>query len=64
MRGRNKSGQATLEMTLLIAAVIAVIVMVLFNTGGIKDKIQAGYNKTGDALNKTTNDLTAGVFQP
>ncbi len=57
-----RKAQSILEYTLLLGAVIAVIVTVLLSSGGIKGKIQDAYNKTGEALNKTTSDLTHGVF--
>lgn len=62
MRRKNK-GQSILEYTLLLGAVITVIVAVLLGSGGIRDKISGAYNKTGDALSNTTNDLTGGVFK-
>ncbi len=57
-----RKGQSILEYTLLLGAVIAVVVAVLLGSGGIKDKISSAYNKTGEALEQTTDDLTAGVF--
>jgi len=62
MRKFNK-GQSILEYTLVLGAVIAVIIAVLFGQNGIKDKIQGAYEKTGDALEDTTDDLSGGIFQ-
>ncbi len=62
MNMRHESGQSILEYTLVLGAVIAVIVYVLLGSGGIKDKVQSTYEKTGDAISKTTDDLTSGVF--
>ena len=62
MRIRYESGQSILEYTLVLGAVIAVIVFVLLGQGGIKDKVESTYTKTGDAITKTADDLTAGVF--
>ena len=59
---RHDSGQSILEYTLVLGAVIAVIVAVLLGRGGIKDKVQASYERTGDAITQTTNDLSSGVF--
>ncbi len=63
MRCLSRKGQGILEYTLLLGAIIAVIVFVLLGQGGIKSKVQDSYTKVGDALNNTTNDLTAGIFQ-
>jgi len=62
MNIRQKRGQSILEYTLVLGAVIAVIVFVLLGQGGIKQKVQDTYIKTGDAITQTSNDLTSGVF--
>lgn len=59
----KRKGQSILEYTLLLGAIIAVIVAVLLGNGGIKSKVQGTYNKFGDAIEKTNNDLTTGVFR-
>jgi Flp pilus assembly pilin Flp len=64
MKARSRVGQSTLEYTLILAAVIAVVVMVLFGSGGLQCKMGSAYNATGTALTNTTNSLNAGVFQP
>lgn len=58
-----RKGQSILEYTLVLGAVIAVIVAVMFGNGGIKSKVQNAYNKTGTAIENTVNDLDKGVFQ-
>ena len=63
MNRKFKAGQSILEYTLVLGAVIAVIVAVLLSEGGIKDKIEDAYNKTGEAVSNTAADLTEGVFQ-
>jgi Flp pilus assembly pilin Flp len=63
MRRNRRKGQSILEYTLLLGAIIAVLVIVLLNEGGIKGKVQASYQKVGTAVENTTNDLTTGVFQ-
>ena len=63
MKIRNKSGQSILEYTLVLGAVIAVVVFVLLGQGGIKEKVQTAYEKSGSAIEKTTDDLTVGVFK-
>ncbi len=60
MRITGKSGQSILEYTLVLGAVIAVIVLVLFTT--IKPKIQSTYEKTGTALDKASDSLAQGIF--
>ena len=62
MKTRYESGQSILEYTLVLGAVIAVIVFVLLGQGGIKEKVQNAYSKSGDAITKTADDLTSGVF--
>ena len=63
MRKDRREGQSILEYTLLLGAIIAVLVVVLLNSGGVKDKVSATYTKVGTALESTTNDLTLGVFK-
>jgi len=63
MRKDRRKGQSILEYTLLLGAIIAVLVAVLLNEGGVKSKVTQTYNKVGTALENTTNDLTTGVFQ-
>jgi Flp pilus assembly pilin Flp len=60
---RCVKGQSILEYTLVLGAVIAVVVYVLLGQGGIKNKVQSAYEKSGDAITKTANDLTSGVFK-
>ena len=62
MKIRYESGQSILEYTLVLGAVIAVVVYVLLNPTGIKNKVQEAYLKSGDAISKTADDLTTGVF--
>ncbi|MFA5286831.1 MAG: hypothetical protein WC394_00985 [Candidatus Omnitrophota bacterium] len=63
MEIRYESGQSILEYTLVLGAVIAVIVFVLLGQGGVKEKVQSAYEKSGSAIENTTKDLTAGVFK-
>ena len=62
MRLYSKTAQNILEYTLLLAAVISIIVVVLLGSNGIKDKVGLAYNRTGDALATTTLSLTSGVY--
>lgn len=59
----RKKAQAILEYALLLAAIIAIVIAVLFSKGGIKSKVQSTYNKIGTALESTTNDFTTKVFR-
>ncbi|MFA5005723.1 MAG: hypothetical protein WC561_06345 [Candidatus Omnitrophota bacterium] len=63
MRKNRRKGQSILEYTLLLGAIIAVLIAVLLNDGGVKSKVQTTYNAVGDSLTKTTTDLTLGVFK-
>jgi Flp pilus assembly pilin Flp len=65
MSKQRGKGQSILEYTLLLGVIIAALVFVLLGQGetGIKNKVQNTYNAFGDAITKTTTDLTTGVFQ-
>jgi Flp pilus assembly pilin Flp len=63
MKRLHTGGQSILEYALVLAAVIAVVVIALLGQGGIKDKVANLYNKAGNALANTTDDLNAGVFE-
>lgn len=63
MSRESRRAQSILEYTLIMGAVIAVIVAVLFGSGGIKDKVKGAYDKAGTAVGNTTADLTTGVFK-
>ena len=62
MRLRHRVGQSILEYTLVLGAAIAVIVLVLLRTGGIKDQVKDAYVKSGNALSATADNITANVF--
>jgi Flp pilus assembly pilin Flp len=62
MRMRNNTGQSILEYTLVLGAVIAVVVYVLLGSGGIKEKVQSAYTKTGNTVSATSTDASIGVF--
>jgi len=49
--------QAILEYTLLLAAIIAVIVVVLFKKEGVATKVKSSYTGLGTAMNNTVNDI-------
>ena len=63
---RNKrKAQSILEYTLVVGAVIAVFIFVLFGsgTGSVKNRIHRVYSKTSDGLAKTeANTGDKGVF--
>ena len=62
MRKHSKLGQSILEYTLLLAAIIAVLVVVLLGQGGISSKVGDTYNATGNALGKTAERLDEGIW--
>jgi len=62
MRKRHDVGQSILEYTLVLGAVIAVVVYVLLGSGGIKEKVQSTYTKTGNTISATSSDASIGVF--
>lgn len=62
MKKRHEVGQSILEYTLVLGAVIAVVVYVLLGSGGIKEKVQGAYTKTGNAISATSDDANVGVF--
>lgn len=62
MKKDLKTGQSILEYTLLLGMIIAVILVVLFKTGGIKEKVEATYDATGKTLGDVTTSVTNGVF--
>ena len=57
---RSKA-QGILEYTIMLAAIIAIIVVVMFKNGGIGTSVKSSYLKMGDAMNNTVNDLTNSV---
>lgn len=63
MRKRDEIGQSILEYTLVLGAVIAVVVFILLGKGGIKEKVQTTYTKTGNTISTTSSDATIGVFK-
>ena len=67
MKRMQKKGQSILEYTLILGVVIGIVVVAVFGrggTGGMKGSIDATYNKSATAINKTVGELTKGVFQP
>ena len=59
---RLRKAQGVLEYTLFLAAIIAVIMVILFRTGGFQSAVNSTYSKVIGAMNKTANNATAGVF--
>lgn len=63
----NKKAQSILEYTLVVGAVIAVLIFVLFGgttkNAGLKNKVYRTYYKTGNTINATEADAQKqGVF--
>jgi uncharacterized protein (UPF0333 family) len=68
MSKKQSKGQSILEYTLLLGAIIAVLIMVLGLSGttggsGLSKTFSDTYNSVGNALTKTTSDLSIGVFE-
>ena len=53
--------QGLLEYTIMIAAVIAIIMVVMFKNHGVGTSIKESYQAMGTALTNTTNNLTQAV---
>ena len=62
MRKDCRKGQSILEYTLLLGAIIAVLIAVLLNEGGVRNKVQATYTKAGESLTNTINSLDDQLF--
>lgn len=64
MKKHFRKGQSVLEYTLLLAAIIAVIIVVLGIKGntGLTGKINTTYENIGDAMKNTTTNMTIGVY--
>ena len=66
MARKNRKAQSILEYTLVVGAVIAVLIMVIFGgskTSGVKNKIYRTYSKASNAVNTTEADVkNQGIF--
>lgn len=63
MSRKLRKGQSILEYTLLLGAVIAAIVTALLTKDtGIKDKVQATYDKAGTTIGNVTTAMDKGIF--
>jgi Flp pilus assembly pilin Flp len=60
MLPKNKA-QGLLEYTIMIAAVVAIIMVVMLQKNGVGTSVKTSYLKMGDALTNTTNDLTSTI---
>lgn len=62
MMQRGRKAQNVLEYTLFLAAIIAVIMLVLFGSGGFQGRFRDAYTRVGDATNNTAQNLNFGIF--
>lgn len=62
MKRNLKRGQSILEYTLVLGAVIAVIILVMFRSGGIKANVGAVYDKAATAIGNAGTNMSTGVF--
>lgn len=63
----NRKAQSILEYTLLLGAIIAALVFVLFTgidgKSSLQGKVKSAYDTTGDGITNTASDLSgSGVF--
>lgn len=68
MRKELRRGQSILEYTLLLGAIIAVVIIILFTGAGggtsMKDRVEQTYDRSGQALEDTTTDVQGhGIFK-
>jgi Flp pilus assembly pilin Flp len=64
MKRNLKRGQSILEYTLLLAMVIALILFVLFSSGGLRGKMETSYTNVGTAISNVSGKMNTGVFAP
>ena len=57
----KSKAQGILEYTLMLAAVVAIIVIVMLKQGGVGTTVKDSYLKVGDAVASTTSDLVNGI---
>lgn len=61
---RQRKAQSLLEYTLLFAAIVAVIVAVLFGQNGMGSRVQRSYNSVGAQMETSVTNLSGGLFNP
>lgn len=52
--GKSQRGQGAVEYALITLAVIGIVVVVLFNGGGLRTAIQGVFTGATNAINSTT----------
>jgi hypothetical protein len=57
----KSKAQGILEYTIMIAAIVAIIVVVMMGSGGIGTQVKTSYGKMGTAMANTVDDLTQAV---
>ena len=63
MRLRSKRGQAFLEIILVLAVVIGALVAALLSDGGIGEKVECTYIRSGNMLTDNLDKLGDGIFE-
>lgn len=61
---RLKKAQGVLEYTLFLAAIIAVIMVILFRSGGFQTSVNQTYTKVIRTMNTTADRADQGIFAP
>jgi hypothetical protein len=63
MKQTSQKAQSALEYTLLMAAVIGIMVLVLLKPGGMTTHLANAYNNTSKALSSSISTLTTSAFK-
>ena len=58
---QRKKSQGILEYTILLAAIVSALVVVVTKQGGLGTKVSSSYDKMGSAIETTTNDFTKSI---
>ena len=53
--------QGILEYTIMLAAIVAIIIVVMMRDGGIAGKVKNSYDSMGTAMENTVDNLTESV---
>ena len=57
----KRKTQGILEYTIMLAAIVAIIVVVMMGQGGIGSKVKSSYNAMGTVMENTVDDITASM---
>jgi hypothetical protein len=54
----KSKAQGILEYTIMLAAIVAIIVVVMLKSGGVGTNVKSSYLRMGEVMNNTVTDLT------